>query len=232
MFSQYWYHPCHIIHNRIGRQKLSSQYRPCSQNRSTASPTRHCKTGDLHARKLYNCRTRNYLGARDEFTIKCILEAPPLNLSYFIFFLQIRRILRLSVCAFYIRVKVLYTLKHHPAESVTSDFFIADPTLQQPAAETVVIGSKGASTASDPAAETTYLRIHIQHRPDAIQCQHSPEIRIFGLHVVACVVVDPLNNTICHATTTIAQKLEFLGCMWWHVLLLIHSTTPYVMPPL
>ena len=35
--------------------------------------------------------------------------------------------MRLSVCAFYIRVEALYTLKHHPAESVTSDFFIADP---------------------------------------------------------------------------------------------------------
>ena len=35
--------------------------------------------------------------------------------------------MRLSVCAFYIRVEALYTLKYHPAESVTSDFFIADP---------------------------------------------------------------------------------------------------------
>ena len=35
--------------------------------------------------------------------------------------------MRLSVCAFCIRVEALYTLKHHPAESVTSDFFIADP---------------------------------------------------------------------------------------------------------
>ena len=52
----------------------------------------------------------------------------PLNLSSFIF-LQIRRSLRLSVYAFYIRVEALYTLKHHPAESVTSDFFIADPSL-------------------------------------------------------------------------------------------------------
>ena len=51
----------------------------------------------------------------------------PLNLSSFIFLLQIRRSLRLSVCAFCIRVEALYTLKHHPAESVTSDFFIADP---------------------------------------------------------------------------------------------------------
>ena len=51
----------------------------------------------------------------------------PLNLSFYIFLLQIRRSLRLSVCAFYIRVEALYTLKHHPAESVTSDFFIADP---------------------------------------------------------------------------------------------------------
>ena len=37
--------------------------------------------------------------------------------------------MRLSVCAFYIRVEALYTLKHHPAESVTSDFFIADPNV-------------------------------------------------------------------------------------------------------
>ena len=56
----------------------------------------------------------------------------PLNLSTFIF-LQIRRSLRLSVCAFCIRVEALYTLKHHPAESVTSDFFIADPSLKQAA---------------------------------------------------------------------------------------------------
>ena len=41
-----------------GKNSLSSRYRPCSQNQSTATRTRHCKTGDLHARKLYNCRTR------------------------------------------------------------------------------------------------------------------------------------------------------------------------------
>ena len=51
------------------------------------------------------------------------------TLVFFYFLLQIRRSLRLSVCAFYIRVEALYTLKHHPAESVTSDFFIADPSL-------------------------------------------------------------------------------------------------------
>ena len=45
--------------------------------------------------------------------------------------MQIRRSLRLSVCAFYIRVEALYTLKHHPAESVTSDFFIADPNSSE-----------------------------------------------------------------------------------------------------
>ena len=50
------------------------------------------------------------------------------TLVFFYFLLQIRRSLRLSVCAFYIRVEALYTLKHHSAESVTSDFFIADPT--------------------------------------------------------------------------------------------------------
>ena len=38
--------------------------------------------------------------------------------------------MRLSVCAFYIRVEALYTLTHHPAESVTSDFFIADPITE------------------------------------------------------------------------------------------------------
>ena len=43
--------------------------------------------------------------------------------------MQIRRSLRLSVCAFYILVEALYTLKHHSAESVTSDFFIADPII-------------------------------------------------------------------------------------------------------
>ena len=41
--------------------------------------------------------------------------------------------MRLSVCAFCIRVEALYTLKHHPAESVTSDFFIADPIYAQAA---------------------------------------------------------------------------------------------------
>ena len=35
--------------------------------------------------------------------------------------------MRLSVCAFYIRVEALYTLKHHSAESVTSDFFHCGP---------------------------------------------------------------------------------------------------------
>ena len=48
---------------------------------------------------------------------------------FFYFLSQIRRSLRLSVCAFYIRVEALYTLKHHSAESVTSDFFIADPKI-------------------------------------------------------------------------------------------------------
>ena len=59
--------------------------------------------------------------------INAIIEAPPPQFIFFYFLLQIRRSLRLSVCAFYIRVEALYTLKHHPAESVTSDFFIADP---------------------------------------------------------------------------------------------------------
>ena len=46
--------------------------------------------------------------------------------SSFIFFTNSRRSLRLTFCAFYIRVEALYTLKHI-AESVTSsDFFIAD----------------------------------------------------------------------------------------------------------
>ena len=57
-----------------------------------------------------------------------ISATPPPQFIFFYFLLQIRRSLRLSVCAFYIRVEALYTLKHYPAESVTSDFFIADPT--------------------------------------------------------------------------------------------------------
>ena len=59
--------------------------------------------------------------------INAIIEAPPPQFIFFYFLSQIRRSLRLSVCAFYIRVEALYTLKHHSAESVTSDFFIADP---------------------------------------------------------------------------------------------------------
>ena len=52
----------------------------------------------------------------------------PLNLSSFIFFTNTKEFA--SFCLwFYIRVEALYTLKHHPAESVTSDFFIADPIL-------------------------------------------------------------------------------------------------------
>ena len=61
--------------------------------------------------------------------INAIIEAPPPQFIFFYFLSQIRRSLRLSVCAFYIRVEALYTLKHHSAESVTSDFFIADPTI-------------------------------------------------------------------------------------------------------
>ena len=63
--------------------------------------------------------------------INAIIEAPPPQFIFFYFLLQIRRSLRLSVCAFYIRVEALYTLKHHPAESVTSDFFIADPIIAE-----------------------------------------------------------------------------------------------------
>ena len=80
-----------------------------------------------------NCITverENYLGAREasqNSLINAIIEAPPPQFIFFYFLLQIRRSLRLSVCAFYIRVEALYTLKHHPAESVTSDFFIVDP---------------------------------------------------------------------------------------------------------
>ena len=82
-----------------------------------------------------NCITverENYLGARERFEnslINAIIEAPPPQFIFFYFLLQIRRSLRLSVCAFCIRVEALYTLKHHPAESATSDFFIADPIL-------------------------------------------------------------------------------------------------------
>ena len=83
-----------------------------------------------------NCITverENYLGARDrfvrfkEFTNKCNYRGSAPSLYLLLFLLQIRRSLRLSICAFCIRVEALYTLKHHPAESVTSDFFIADP---------------------------------------------------------------------------------------------------------
>ena len=31
-------------------------------------------------------------------------------------------------CPIYVRIKPLYTLRHHPAEFVTVDFFIADPS--------------------------------------------------------------------------------------------------------
>ena len=114
--------------------KNSSRYKPCSQNRSTATRTRHCKTGDLHARKLYNCKTRK-LSWRSKQICKvarihfAIIEAPPPQFIFFYFLLQIRRRLRLSVYAFYIRVKALYTLKHHPAESVASDFFHCGPSI-------------------------------------------------------------------------------------------------------
>ena len=74
-------------------QKLSSQYQPCSQNRSTATRTRHCKTGDLHARKLYNCNLKreNYLlGARDrfaEFTNKCNYRGSAPSIYLLLFFI-------------------------------------------------------------------------------------------------------------------------------------------------
>ena len=62
--------------------------------------------------------------------INAIIEAPPPQFIFFYFLLQIRRSLRLSVCAFCIRVEALYTLKHHPAESVISDFFHCGPYLK------------------------------------------------------------------------------------------------------
>ena len=65
----------------------------------------------------------------------------PLNLSYFIFLLQIRRSLRLFVCAFCIRVEALYTLKHHPAESVTSDFFHCGPYLIRSCIRIIVVNN-------------------------------------------------------------------------------------------
>ena len=82
-----------------------------------------------------NCITverENYLGARSRqgrknSLINSIIEAPPPQFIFFYFLLQIRRSLRLSVCAFCIRVEALSTLKHHPAESVTSDFFHCGP---------------------------------------------------------------------------------------------------------
>ena len=52
----------------------------------------------------------------------------PLNLSSFIFYYKYEGVCVFLFVRFCIRVEALYTLKHHPAESVTSDFFIADPS--------------------------------------------------------------------------------------------------------
>ena len=54
--------------------------------------------------------------------------APSSYFECFYFFLQKGRTWRFSVCPFYVRVEPLYTLRRKPAESVTVDFFIGDPS--------------------------------------------------------------------------------------------------------
>ena len=58
----------------------------------------------------------------------CDWLAPPTLLKVFFFFLQKGRTWRFSLYLFYVQVNPLYTLRRNPAESVTVDFFIADPT--------------------------------------------------------------------------------------------------------
>ena len=60
--------------------------------------------------------------ASEDSTI-CLMQLRPL--SSFGFITNTKEFVYLF--SFYIRVEALYTLKHHSAESVTSDFFIADP---------------------------------------------------------------------------------------------------------
>ena len=55
--------------------------------------------------------------------------APPSYFECYYFFLQKGRTWRFSVCPFYVRVKLLYTPRCKPAESVTVNFFIGDPML-------------------------------------------------------------------------------------------------------
>ena len=57
----------------------------------------------------------------------CDWLAPPTLFQVFLFFLQKERTWRFSLYLFYVRVNPLYTLRRNPAESVTVDFFIADP---------------------------------------------------------------------------------------------------------
>ena len=47
----------------------------------------------------------------------------------FLFFLQKGKTWRFSLYLFYVLVNPLYTLRRNPAESVTVDFFIADPSM-------------------------------------------------------------------------------------------------------
>ena len=56
--------------------------------------------------------------------------APPSYFECFYFFLQKGRTWRFSVCPFYVRVKLLYTQRCKPAESVTVNFFIGDPSIR------------------------------------------------------------------------------------------------------
>ena len=129
---------CCDKHNKIGSKKLTPPYWLSSQNRSTAARGRHYKRGDLHARKLCKCRAGKKISALKtdskrwrEFQFYCNYRgsAPIFILLYF--FLRKGRSQRACVCAFYIRVEALYTLKHLPAESVTTDFFIAGPILDK-----------------------------------------------------------------------------------------------------
>ena len=58
--------------------------------------------------------------------------APPSYFECFYVFMQKGRTWRFSVCPFYVRVKLLYTPRCKPAESVTVNFFIGDPIFGAP----------------------------------------------------------------------------------------------------
>ena len=129
---------CCDKHNKIGSKKLTPPYWLSSQNRSTAARGRHYKRGDLHARKLCKCRagkkfrrSKQIRKDGENFNFIAIIVALPPYLILLYFFLRKGRSQRACVCAFYIRVEALYTLKHLPAESVTTDFFIAGPILDK-----------------------------------------------------------------------------------------------------